>query len=247
MRLLVIQNDPFTPASLAGEVMAKEGALLAVVRPHDGDSLPSATQNYDGAIILGGPQHAGDEARFPAFRPMIDLLREFHEQEKPLLGICLGSQLLARAFGQRVRRHETFEWGFSPLRMTQAGREDPLLLGLDSNPRIMQWHEDTFDWPDGAIPLIEGDLCPNQAFRLGRTSYAFQCHFEVSGETALDWLDRWGEAVSQRRYGPERGPSELARVRAELAQHLAGANEFCRVVSSRWLQLVRSRSAAKAA
>ena len=247
MRFLVIQNDPHSPISLAGEVMEDAGASLDIVMPSHGGSLPSSSNDHDGAVILGGPQHAGDDARYPVFPTMLGLLREFHGEGKPLLGLCLGSQLLARAFGEKVRRHHTFEWGFPRLRMTPAGRKDPLLEALDPDPRIMQWHEDTFDWPRDAVPLIEGDICANQAFRMGRATYAFQCHFEVSAQTAGDWLDRWGEAMSERRYGPVDGPRELARVRAELKQHLEGANEFCRKVTGRWVELARLRKAEIAA
>lgn len=241
MRLLVIQNDPFTPASLAGEVMQNGGASLDVLLPHDGDRLPLSSQSHDGAVILGGPQHSGDEEKYPVFRPMIELLRDFHQRRKPLLGICLGAQLLARTFGQRVRPHDTFEWGFSPLRMTEAGMNDPLLRGLHPQQRILQWHEDTFDWPENAVPLMEGEQCRNQAYRVGATTYAFQCHFEVSRETAEDWLARWGERTADHRYGAQRGPQELARVKKEVEEHLESANEFCRQISGRWLELVRQR------
>ncbi len=241
-RLLVIQNNPYSPASLAGDILQKDGATLDVVLPHEGDPLPVADDEYDGAIILGGPQHAGDDLNYPAFQPMMNLLKEFHAKEKPLLGICLGSQLLARTFGKRVRRHIQYEWGFSPLRLTDAADKDFLLSGLSSLPRIFQWHEDTFDLPDEAVALIEGDLCLNQAFRMGRATYAFQGHFELSVETAKAWLDRWGENTGKVRYGPDQGPKELARVSAELERYIDAANEFCRTITKRWLQLAKRHS-----
>jgi len=171
MRLLVIQNDPHTPMSLAGSVMCERGATLDIVLPHDGGTMPQSADLHDGVVVLGGPQHAGDDERFPSFPAMLGLIRAFHDASKPVLGICLGSQLLARAFGGKVYRHHTFEWGFSPLRLTDHGEADALLRSIAPSPRIMQWHEDTFDLPPGAVPLIEGDLCRSQAFRLGRTSW----------------------------------------------------------------------------
>src|SRR5688572_11644934 len=138
MKVLVIQNNPQTPVSLVGDYLVAASAKLATILPHNGDTLPKTPEGYDAAIILGGPQHAGDDANFPAFPPMLDLLRSFHEQAKPLLGLCLGSQLLARAFGETVRRNDEFEIGYPPIEITKDGKEDPLLAGLAPRQRILQ-------------------------------------------------------------------------------------------------------------
>src|SRR4030095_4261423 len=96
MNVLVIQNNPQTPVSLLGDYLVAAGAKLATILPHSGDPVPKSPDGYDAAIILGGPQHAGDDVNFPAFLPMLDLLRAFHEQAKPLLGLCLPRTTLAR-------------------------------------------------------------------------------------------------------------------------------------------------------
>src|SRR5688500_14191713 len=130
MNVLVIQNNTQTPAALVGDDLVAAGAKLAVVLPHNGDALPKSPDGYDATILLGGPQHAGDDINFPAFAPMLDLLRGFHEQAKPMLGLCLGSQLLARAFGGTVRRSDEFEVGYPAIEITEDGQKDPLLTGL---------------------------------------------------------------------------------------------------------------------
>lgn len=242
MKVLVIQNNARTPAALVGDHLVAAGAELDVVLPHDGGTLPASPADHDGAVILGGPQHAGDDANYPAFPPMLDLLRGFHGQGKPLLGLCLGSQLLARSFGEKVRRHDVFEIGYPQIEITEAGGQDPLLAGLAPRQRILQWHEDTFDMPKGAVHLMQGADCRNQAFRHGRTTYGFQCHFEVSRSLAQRWFEDWGHTVV-RRYDEPTGHQVLQRAKDGIAEHGGGAEEFCRVVTQRWGELVRQAHA----
>jgi len=246
MNVLVIQNNAQTPVALVGDHLAAAGAQLTTVLPHDGGTLPKSPNGYDAAVILGGPQHAGDDANYPAFPPMLDLLRGFHDEGKPLLGLCLGSQLLARAFGETVRRSHAFEVGYPQIEITEDGQKDPLLAGLAPRQRILQWHEDTFDMPKGAVPLMRGDTIRNQAFRLGRTTYAFQCHFEVSPELARQWFSNWGHSIV-RRYEEATGRAVLARAQGEIAQHAPGAADFCRTVTRRWADLVQDARKGRAA
>ena len=246
MNVLVIQNNPQTPVSLVGDYLIAAGAKLATILPHSGDALPKSPEGYDAAIILGGPQHAGDDVNFPAFLPMLDLLRAFHEQAKPLLGLCLGSQLLARTFGEKVRRNEEFEIGYPAIEITEDGLKDPLLSGLAPRQRILQWHEDTFEMPQQAVRLMRGAACRNQAFRFGHTTYGFQCHFEVSADLAKQWFDQWGHTIV-KRFEEQRGLDELKRARDEIARYGGRAANFCRVVTQRWASLVREARKGRAA
>jgi GMP synthase (glutamine-hydrolysing) len=246
MNVLVIQNNAQTPVALVGDHMVAAGAQLTTVLPHNGDALPKSSEGFDAAVILGGPQHAGDDVNFPAFPPMLDLLRGFHEQAKPLLGLCLGSQLLARAFGETVRHSEEFEVGYPAIEITEDGQKDPLLTGLAPRQRILQWHEDTFDMPKGAVHLMTGAACRNQAFRLGRTTYGFQCHFEVSPELARQWFSQWGHTIV-RRYEERVGRQVLERAEGEIAHHGACAADFCRMVTQRWTTLVQDARKSRAA
>ena len=237
MRILVIQNDPITPTGIVGERIAARGIAVDTVLPHDGGALPAASDGYAAAIILGGPMAADDDARYPAFLPMLELLQRFHAADKPLLGICLGAQVLARQFGGEVRRFEGgVEFGYVPITLTEDGAADGLLSGNGRDQRIMQWHEDTFDLPPGAVHLMEGARCPAQAFRIGRATYGFQCHFEAHPEIVEGWLGTHGGNLP-RHYGAGAG-GEVARVLQEAAAHAADHRRFAETVSDRWLDLV---------
>lgn len=240
MRILVIQNDPHTPAAMVGERIAARGVDTATVLPHDGGTLPATPEGYDAALVLGGPMAADDDARYPAFAPMVDLLRDFHEADKPVLGICLGSQLLARCFGGKVRRFEGgLEFGYVPVSVTEAGAADPLLSGNGRTLRIMQWHEDTFDLPSDAVQLVAGESCVAQAFRVGRATYAFQGHFEADEALVERWLTAHAH-ILPRHYG-DASEAHKARVRQESSLYGAAQRRFAEVLSDRWLDLVQAR------
>jgi GMP synthase (glutamine-hydrolysing) len=241
MKILVLQHCPVTPIGIVGDTLASLGAELAVLFPHRGEALPPTTAGLDGLVILGGPQHAGDDATWPAFAEMLPLIRRFHDEGKPVLGICLGAQLISRAFGGRVWPFGGLEIGYLPVRITEAGARDPLLAGLPPEQRIMQLHEDSFDLPEGAELLMTNDTCANQALRMGATTYGFQFHLEVTRRDAPNFpRDCWSSLV--RHYG-DGAEAEAARVGREVEAHFEDGAAFCRQVTERWHALVAERRA----
>jgi len=239
-RILIVQNCPVTPAGVVGQVAAAR-ADVTTIFPHRGDPLPRGTGGIDGLVILGGPMHAGDDATYPAFPALLALIRRCHAQGKPVFGICLGAQLIARAFGKSVYPYGSVEVGYPPVQLTDAAASDRLLAGLASEQRIMQMHEDSFDLPDGAVLLMRNDTCANQAFRLGAATYGFQFHLEVTEADARNFpRDCW--AALQRHFG-DTAEAEEARVIAEVERHFAEGETFCRTVTARWLDLVEESRA----
>jgi GMP synthase (glutamine-hydrolysing) len=237
MRILVLQNDLASPAGAVAERLQAGGADIEVRHALHGDALPSSPNGYDGALILGGAMSANDDDKYPALAPMRQLLRDFHAADKPLLGICLGSQVLARCFDAEVRPHTEYEFGHVPLQFTAAGRRDPLLSGLPNPQWIMQSHEDTFDIPAEGVALMTGETCVNQAFRVGRATYAFQCHFETTPEIIRSWIDQFGPNV-RKRLG-DRGAATFEQLERDRLGRSAAQRAFADAVTERWAALAR--------
>ena len=237
MRFLVLQNDPASPPGAVAERLATHGAELEVRRALHGDQLPSSPAGYAGAIVLGGVMSANDDDKYPALAPMRQLLRDFHAVDKPLLGICLGSQVLARCFGAEVRLHSEYEFGHTQLQFTAAGREDALLSGLPNPQWIMQSHEDTFDIPGDGIALMTGEACVNQAFRVGRATYAFQCHFETTPEIIRSWIDQFGPHL-RKRLG-DRAATTFEQLEWDRLGRAPAQRAFADAVTDRWAALAR--------
>jgi len=157
-----------------------------------------ALDDVAGLVVLGGEMNADEVARHPFLAREHDLLWLAVERDIPVLGFCLGAQLLARALGAAVSRSPTPELGFRPVRLTEAGRRDPLLAPFDLAPRVFQWHVDTFDLPEGAVLLSESDGVPHQAFRVGRSAYGVQFHFEPTDAGIGAWCEHWADDIRER-------------------------------------------------
>jgi GMP synthase-like glutamine amidotransferase len=235
MKILILENDPISPAGTIGDRIAARGGEMEKRCVLHGDALPASHRGYDAAVILGGAMSANDDGKFPNLAPMRDLLRGFHGADKPLLGICLGSQILARCFGKTVRRHSELEFGYVPLARTGAADRDMLLQGL-SQPPIMQFHEDTFDIPGEGEQLLVGTGCVNQAYRVGRATYAFQCHFEATQPIVDHWITVCDSSLRQRLGA--KADSVITGARNDNKQKAAAQRSFAETVTDRWIDLI---------
>jgi GMP synthase-like glutamine amidotransferase len=232
MKILVVQHDDEGPAGVVGERIDALGGERITVLPHRGGALPASPAGFAAAVFLGGPMSVADDDTHPPDPHLFALARAFHEAQRPLLGICLGSQIVARALGQRVYRNATTEVGFCPVELTDEGRIDPLFAGLGPLLHPMQWHEDTFDLPAGAALLATGAACRNQAYRASATTYGVQFHPEVDRRIVEAWA-----ALPEAQAAV--GTPDLPVIwRKQMDLHLAAAEAVGRTLAERWMKLV---------
>jgi GMP synthase (glutamine-hydrolysing) len=168
--VLILQHVEGEGPGLIGEALGEFELRML------GQPLP-ASPGHDGLVVLGGPMAAWDEA----VQPEAGLLAAYARAGKPTLGICLGAQLLARGLGARNYRGPAIEKGIFAL---ERLIDDPLLDGID---RVVQWHEDTFELPEGAVRLARSAMYENQAFRVGDRIYGLQFHIECDRAIGRDW------------------------------------------------------------
>jgi len=192
MRVLVLQHAPSEGPGTLGTFLESRGVDLATCRIDEGEPVPEDPGNVSAILSLGGPMSLAGESRPGFFAAETALLSEALRREIPVLGICLGAQILARACGAGVSRAPRVEVGWSRVRLTPEGLRDPLFCGVPERFDAFQWHGDTFDIPSGGARIVEGDTCRNQAFRWGRSAYGLQFHVEATPEMIQEWYDAGG-------------------------------------------------------
>ncbi|MEU3692770.1 type 1 glutamine amidotransferase [Streptomyces narbonensis] len=189
--VLVVQHEEDAGPGLVGERLLAAGLRLDVVRAWRGEPLPDGLRGHAGLLVLGGSVGCRDDTAAPWLPRVRTLVREAVAGEVPLLGICLGGQIVADALGGSVvTRARGPELGAVPLRRLLAADADPVLGGVPEGAPAAQWHWDEMDrLPAGAVPLLSGDDCPHQAFRLGRACWALQFHPEAGAGTVARWAE----------------------------------------------------------
>lgn len=229
MDILVIQHVEADPVGILGRYLEVKGAWLHTWLVPQCPTPPQGS--YDGLIILGGPMNACEDRNFPHLARVVELIRQFRREGKPVLGICLGAQLIARAFGSKVYQNDIPELGFTPLFPTSEA-DEPWLHDYPAGMPMMQWHFDTFDLPTEARLLLTNGVCRNQAFRLGTNIYGLQFHPEVTPEIVMNWMafkTDWIEA----NY-----PHLFEQLRDQLVMHWVQSAQFTEKLANAWYDQV---------
>ncbi len=233
MHFLVLQHLRIEPAAIIGEMIKGAGHSIEVVRMDEGEVVPGSLAGYDGMVVMGGPMSASD-THLPFIADEIALLKLAISADFPLLGICLGAQLLAKAAGAVIMPSPVHELGWYPLYKTTDAADDPLFAGLaDDGLTVFQWHGETFTLPAAATLIATHPQVPHQAFRIGSSQYGLQFHIEVDGAIIESWI----EAGERER--AVLGDAGIAAIRRQMPKHMPAAHHFCRQMVRAWLTLIR--------
>jgi GMP synthase-like glutamine amidotransferase len=215
--VLAFRHIPFEHLGMIAGAL--KGLECQYVDLFDGDPVPDI-RSAGALIFMGGPMSANDE--LPYINQELELIRKAVSLGKPLLGVCLGAQLIAKALGARVYPNVVKEIGWYPVHWAEAAADDPVCRGLTGSDTVFHWHGETFDLPVGAELLASSDACRNQAYRAAPGIYGLQFHLEVTPEMIADWLQQDANCGDVREITTPIDPQANAARLQELASHIFG-------------------------
>ncbi len=227
MRVLSATHGPTVPGGVFDEAVEVGGHTLERWSVPDGGS-PDPAASYDAVMAFGGSMHPDQDDRFAWLEREEEFLREVLAAEVPVLGVCLGAQMLARAAGAAVGPARAPEIGWLDVSLTEAGAADPVLGMFPPTATVFQWHHYTFEIAPGAVELARSEIC-SQAFRLAQPAWGIQFHAEVT----LPMVSAWTEE------DPDELPMPPDELQADSERLIAESNEQGRALAEAFLREAR--------
>jgi GMP synthase-like glutamine amidotransferase len=203
-----------------------------LVKLDESDPVPASSAQFSGLGFMGGPMSANDDLEWT--RPVLDLMRDAVDRGVPVIGHCLGGQMLAKALGAEVKRNPVKEIGWNRVR-----REDTPLarrwLG-DDLPEFVtfQWHGETFAIPPGGERILTGEHCPNQAYVVDDRHLGLQCHVEMTPEMIASWIATGASEVQANLHSP--AVQRVDEIQAQIPQRLPALSRAAERLYTRWLE-----------
>lgn len=239
-KYLIIVPETAAPPALIGEALLESGHHYDAIYPTDRfashaplsyPGLPSDPRDYAGLIVMGGPMSAHDTAEHAFLVELMALIRGFGVAKRPVLGVCLGAQVIARAYGGEVFRLGGLEAGYVAMRTTPQADNDPIFAGLAGPFSAFHTHYEGVRNIPGATVLATGGMSAVQAYRIGETTYGVQFHPEVTIDIARDWVRKFGAVFVKDE------PRLVTDLDRDFAAHFPGSSRFCRQFIREWANL----------
>ncbi len=229
--VLVLQHAACETLGTIGDALERAPVRIAHIRVFAGDPIPTHMGEAVGLILMGGPMGVYEQDRYPFLAEEMRLIERALAAGKPILGVCLGSQLLAAALGARVWKGPQKEIGWFPVMLTEAARADALFRDVPSSFIAYHWHGDVFDCPSGAISLARSALTECQAFRYGTNAYGLLFHLEVTEPIIAEMVRAFAEELREAGLSGE----EIVR---HAARHLPELERVGHGVFHAWTRLI---------
>lgn len=220
MKVLTFRHVPFEHLGRIQEALEPRGIGVEYADLYRETAPLPTPDDYAGLILMGGPMSANDS--LPHLQREMDWIAAAAARGQPVLGICLGAQLIAKALGGRVYRNAVKEIGWFDVEFTPHAARDPLFAGAGPRAKVFHWHGETFDLPPGATHLAWSAACRYQAFRVGRHVYGLQFHLEVTPEMIADWCLEDANCGDVRELTQPLDPHENAAIMDGLSRAVFG-------------------------
>jgi GMP synthase (glutamine-hydrolysing) len=228
--VIIIQHQLGEGPGTIEEEILQSGHKVRMIRIHQGDKVPSEVGSVGGLVVMGGSMGVTDQGKLNHLKEEIALLKQFVQAEKPVLGICLGAQLLAAALGSEVVAGEK-EIGWFPVRKLPDAFKDPVLRRLPENFPALMWHGDHFPLPKGAAHLLSTEKCPCAGFRYGKKAYGLVAHLEMTAAMVDEMVA--GSRKELSSIGVEAG-----QILEETSENAEPVEELARVMWRAWVGLL---------
>ena len=223
----VLQHTPSETLGTIEDALRGQRIGAEYIETHAGKPVPGGMADKAGLIVMGGPMGVYEQAKYPFLRNEMRLIESALTMGRPVLGICLGSQLLAAVLGAEVKKGKSKELGWHAVTLTEFAAQDPLFAGVRPEFWPFHWHGDVFSLPKQAVGLAWSQRTPCQAFRYGKNAYGILFHLEVTAEQISQMLSAFAEEL--REAGGEAG-----EITAQIPRHLPVLTEIGGEVFGRW-------------
>lgn len=207
----------------------KHGIPWKLIKIDEGEGLPASMSAYSGMVLMGGPMSVNDG--LPWIPPLLKLITEAAGLDIPVLGHCLGGQLMSKAFGAVVTRNPVKEIGWGNVTVTDNS-EAKRWFGSSVRFPVFHWHGETFTLPAGAIRLLSSEYCQNQAYSLGK-HLAFQCHIEMTPQMVKDWCEVGAQEIEEAKASP--GVQAADEIQRDLEERTKSLNTIAEAVYQKWI------------